>query len=77
MNTMTEFRPWQRWPPCADGRVVQMPEATTRFTCPSCGQAAWAQPDAALMCVTCAEIMVAEEPEEAADLQSRTGNADR
>jgi hypothetical protein len=29
----------------------------TKFTCPSCGQNAWAKPDAALICGTCEEPM--------------------
>lgn len=33
----------------------------TKFTCPSCGQNAWAKPGAALMCLPCQEVMVEEE----------------
>ncbi len=32
----------------------------TKFTCPGCGQNAWAKPDAALMCAPCQEIMLPE-----------------
>ena len=31
----------------------------TKFTCPSCGQNAWAKPDAALICGACEESMEA------------------
>jgi hypothetical protein len=39
----------------------------TKFTCPGCGQNAWAKPEAALMCLPCEEVMVAEEPEDPPD----------
>jgi predicted SprT family Zn-dependent metalloprotease len=34
----------------------------TKYTCPTCGQNAWAKPEANLMCGDCREAMEAEEP---------------
>ena len=36
----------------------------TKFTCPSCGQNAWAKPEASLICGDCREEMEAEDQDE-------------
>lgn len=33
----------------------------TKYVCPSCGQVAWAQAEACLICAPCGELMVPEE----------------
>jgi hypothetical protein len=38
---------------------VAKAQSKTKYTCPSCGQNAWAKPDAALLCGTCEEPMEA------------------
>jgi predicted SprT family Zn-dependent metalloprotease len=55
-----------QWQSCARTADEQQTAAKkraskTKFTCPSCGQNAWAKPDAMLMCVPCQEVMTAEE----------------
>ena len=35
----------------------------TKYTCPECGQNAWAKPDACLLCGHCQEEMTAEPPD--------------
>ena len=36
----------------------------TKYTCPTCGQNAWAKPEANLICGDCREAMEADQPEE-------------
>lgn len=40
--------PWQPMPVTAEGKAKKA--SKTKFTCPDCGQNAWAKPDAALIC---------------------------
>jgi hypothetical protein len=42
---------WQSAP--VDGRARAKLASKTKFTCPECGQNAWAKPDAALICGEC------------------------
>jgi hypothetical protein len=42
---------WQSAPPSGDGRAKK--SSKTKFTCPECGQNAWAKPDALLLCGEC------------------------
>jgi hypothetical protein len=61
---------WQSAP--ADGQAKTKKASKTKFTCPDCGQNAWAKPDALLICGACYDdgegdicLMLAEPPEEA------------
>lgn len=56
---------WQSQPE-ADDRAVAKRASKTKFTCPSCGQNAWAKADAQLICGECYEAdgdVVALEPQ--------------
>jgi predicted SprT family Zn-dependent metalloprotease len=45
------------WQSLAPERQESKARSKTKFTCPSCGQNAWAKPDASLMCGDCEEPM--------------------
>ena len=50
---------WQSY--ACDAEVAQRKaKSKTKFTCPGCGQNAWAKRDASLMCGDCEEVMEAE-----------------
>jgi hypothetical protein len=62
---------WESAPEDRQARVKKA-ASKTKFTCPECGQNAWAKPDALLICGQCYEdgegdvrLMLAEETEEA------------
>jgi hypothetical protein len=52
---------WQSADPAGQAVKTAKERSKTKFTCPSCGQRAWAKPDAALMCGACEEPMEAQE----------------
>jgi len=45
------------WQSLTPDRQESKARSKTKFTCPSCGQNAWAKPDASLMCGDCEEPM--------------------
>jgi predicted SprT family Zn-dependent metalloprotease len=63
-----------RWQSAPTGKEAKAKKASkTKFTCPDCGQNAWAKPDALLICGACYEdgegetrVMLAEQEAEAA-----------
>ena len=50
---------WQSYA-CDAEAAQRKAKSKTKFTCPGCGQNAWAKPDASLMCGDCEEVMEAE-----------------
>jgi predicted SprT family Zn-dependent metalloprotease len=50
---------WQSYA-CDAEAAQRKAKSKTKFTCPGCGQNAWAKPDASLMCGDCDEVMEAE-----------------
>lgn len=49
------------WQSLAPERQESKARSKTKFTCPSCGQNAWAKPDAALVCGDCGEPLEGEQ----------------
>ena len=68
-----------RWQSAPEGKQAKAKKASkTKFTCPDCGQNAWAKPDALLVCGTCYEDcegeivrMLAESNDETDQFQTR------
>ncbi len=59
----TDFR--LNWQSAAEGRRARPKgKSKVKYTCPSCGQNAWAKPDAALVCGECMEAMEAQDQED-------------
>jgi hypothetical protein len=63
--------PHLHWQSAPAGRLAKAKKASkTKFTCPDCGQNAWAKPDALLGCYACYEeteelvLMLAEPSDE-------------
>jgi hypothetical protein len=63
-----------RWQSCPEDPTLKTRRASkTKFTCPDCGQNAWAKPDALLISGACADeedekfILVLAEPNEQGD----------
>ena len=52
---------WQSADPAGQAQKTAKERSKTKFTCPSCGQNAWAKPDPALICGACEEPMEAQE----------------
>jgi hypothetical protein len=50
-----------------DSKKAKKAASKTKYTCPGCGQNAWAKPDAALICGHCEELMEPEEEEPGSD----------
>lgn len=46
---------WQSAPEGKGGQAKAKKASKTKFTCPECGQNAWAKADAALICGACYE----------------------
>ena len=58
----TSFRlNWQSAAPASQAGKGAKERSKTKYTCPSCGQNAWAKPAAALVCGACKEEMEAQE----------------
>lgn len=55
----TDFR--LNWQSLLPEQQESKARSKTKFTCPSCGQNAWAKPDAALICGGCEEAMEGEQ----------------
>ena len=51
---------WQSAVPEREQERAAKAQSKTKYTCPSCGQNAWAKPDASLMCGACEEPMEAQ-----------------
>ena len=49
------------WQSLTPERQESKAKSKTKFTCPSCGQNAWAKPEAALVCGDCGERMEGEQ----------------
>lgn len=58
---------WQSRTIGGDETAAKKRASKTKYTCPDCGQNAWAKPEAALMCARCEELMLAEVEEGPAD----------
>ena len=49
------------WQSLAPAQQASKAKSKTKYTCASCGQNAWAKPDAALICGECEEVMEGEQ----------------
>jgi len=52
---------WQSAAAMSQAGKVAKERSKTKYSCPSCGQRAWAKPDSALVCGECMEAMEAQE----------------